>query len=314
MFKFWDFKSEKQNEGLVGIHITQTGIAMAYVLSESATIPHIQGQKYQNSTDFATVLGDFVKTNDLNHATANYVIPSPEITLTLVDTPNVPREEMNNAMQWLVREIINYPITEAVLDSFEVPIARARDNTRMSYVAIMRKILIPKIETLVKSSGLTLKYIDIPELVLRNIACLHPEEPKGILFVYLTPTGGKLILCKEGKVYIARSIELKLDSLKNDVFESNEAKMTIEQLSLEIQRSLDYSASLFRLSIANSLLLAPTVLNPTLIQENLKSALGLNVNILDLNEVLSFETSPDFIEQANCLLAIASVLRNREKK
>jgi MSHA biogenesis protein MshI len=316
----WIFGTRKKVElspGLVGLHITPKGISMAATTPEkiggAAEMPRIQAQAYYATADNIPVLRKFVLDNNFEQATCNYVLQSQEYNLTLIDTPNVTPDEMSRALQWLVREFINFPVNEAVFDQFEIPVPRARDNMKMSYVSVMRKSLIPKVRDLLSQVGLHLKVIDIPELALSNIAALHPEGKKGTILVYLNPWGGKLIICRDGMVYIARSIELRLDVLIN-AEDSEEKKVVLEQLSLEIQRSLDYSNLTFKQQIANSILLAPTVLNQAVIKEFLHQTQGIEIHTLNLAELVSFETPISAEDQAHCLIAIGALLRERGDK
>lgn len=306
---FGGLKKQQSKEGVVGIHLTSQGIAMAYLEVLGQAKPKITAYSYQATQDKTLALRRFVLEHNLQGLPCHYVLPSPEYTLTMVDTPTVTKEEMNRAMQWLVREFINFPIEEAVIDNFEIPLPRARDNVKMSYVAVIRKSIIPKIEELIHSGGLTLKTIDIPELALRNIVSLTPEDAQGTLLVYLHPFNGKLIICREGNVYISRSLELRLESLASDKEATEETKQTLELLSLEIQRSLDYSSATFRQSVASTVLLAPTLLNNSAIQQYLATALGMEIKVLDLASILEFN-SPSISQEVDCLLAIGAVLRD----
>lgn len=307
-------KEESQAVGLVGIHITARGVAMAYALSEEPGItPHFRAEYYEKLDDFAPEIQRFVFENKLETLPCNYVIAEQDYTLNLVDTPNVTQEEMDRALQWLVREYINYPVTEAIMDGFTLPLPRARDNVKMSYVAVIRKSLLPRIEDLIKRTGLELKTIDIPELVLRNIAHLHPAESKGVVFIYLHPWGGKLMVCRGGLIYITRSLDLRLEVLQKNSIKDEKTQPVLEQLSLEIQRSLDYSSTTFRQSVVTSILLSPTLLNQELIGEYLKESLGMEVHLMDLGKLLPFDQAVSMVRQADCLMAIGAVLRENEK-
>lgn len=281
---------------------------MATLFKEGSPSPRINAQHYPATEDNTSLLRKYVTEQGLEGMSCCYVLNSQDYILTLVDTPNVTKEEMNRALQWVIREMISYPLNEAIMDSFQLPLARARDGANLSYVTVIRKTLVQKIETMIGLSGLKLKYIDIPELALRNIAHLFPEENKGILFVYLFPEGGKLIVCREGNIYIARSLDLRLEPLIGNV-ESPESKALLEQLSLEIQRSLDYASTTFRQQIVNSVLVAPSVFNQSAIQSFLKTVLGIEVQNLDLASLISVSDALTPEEQAKSLPAIGGALR-----
>ncbi len=304
-------KTESQVSGLVSIQMTHQSIALAYALAEKpANIPHFGAEYYEKLGDFTPEIRNFVEKNNLKGLSCSIVVPEQDYSLNLVDTPNVAQEEMDRALQWLVREYINFPMTDAVMDAFQLPLPRARDNAKMSYVAVIRKNIIPKLEGTLKSTGLSLKYIDIPELVLRNIAVLHPAESKGVIFIYLHPWGGKLILCRQGIIFMARSIDFRLEPLNQNAVLDDATKPLLEFISLEIQRSLDYASTTFRQTVAASILLSPTVLNQELIASYLKSNTGMEVHAMDLTAVLNLDQPLTKEKQAQCLMAIGGVLRS----
>jgi MSHA biogenesis protein MshI len=254
-------------------------------------------------------LNAFVAENKLQGAECSYILTSGDYILSLVDAPLVAKEETVHALRWLLKDSISYPIEEAIIDCFEVPFPRAKDNAKMVYAVAMHKPLIQKVQNLIATSGLALKFIDIPELALRNIVNRHPAELKGCAFVVLEPTGGKLILCRGEELCIARSFELKL----SEIGKTPDADgATLESLALEIQRSFDYLSSVFRQSIPNSIVLAPSLVNRTIVMESLKSALGSEIFLLKTAECLSFEKPMTDEEEARCLLAIGGSMRIEE--
>lgn len=299
-------------QGLVGIHFAPEGISMAcHVDMKDQERPFIKAVFFNETrTDLekSQLLRKFVVDNQLEKMNCNVVLTNKDYSLTLVDRPNVDPKEMNQALQWLVRESIDFPIEEAVLDSFEVPLPRVRDNTKVSYIAVIRRSLLQPIQSLISQAGLILKYIDIPELALRNLVVQSPNGSQGQLLVYLNATGGKLMICREGNIYLIRNVDLNLAALEIGKPESD-ASSTLEEVALEIQRSLDFCQSYFRQPIVGSILLLPTLLHVELILRSLKSSLGVEINHLDLTKHLNFQQPITQPELANNLLAIGAGLR-----
>lgn len=315
----WIFKRPKtiKPPGLVGLQITPQGIAMAYCLCLSGQVkPSIKALAFKEAatlTEKTEALRQFVLENHLEQVECNFVLNYKEYRLALVDAPVVPQEEINQALQWLAREAIDFPIEEAVLDSFEVPLPRARDSHKVCYLTAVQRLVIPPIKTLVTQAGLVLKSIDVPELILRNLAFQQPSDTKGQLVVQLIPTGGRLLVCREGNIYLIRNLDLNLESLlKGQPSENTEG--ILEEVALEIQRSLDFCQGYFRQPVAQSILLLPTQLNIDLLQQTLHSALGLEIQALDMAHHLAFEPSISTSDQINSLMAIGAALREVGKE
>jgi MSHA biogenesis protein MshI len=224
-----------------------------------------------------------------------------------VDAPPVAVAERNQATRWLVREAVNFPIEQAIIDTCEIPIPRARDNAALLYAVITQSSIVSTIKQFFLKMPVTLKYIDISELALCPLMERIPEQEQGCLFLRLSPAGGKLAIYKKNALYIARSIELKLSSLMGD--HAAQEIEVLESLALELQRSLDYMSSLFRQNLLSSIVLFPTLLNTLVIQNYLTNSLGMEVKVISLDQILPFETPPSLEQQMQCLVAIGASLR-----
>lgn len=311
----WNFgwaKQKKQKEGMVGIYETPTSIAVVYgVLVEPK--PFILAQAFEITTTpeaKAAFISQFVNTHALQGVNCTYILDIGEYNLNLVESPSVSAAEIPLAMRWVLRDLINFPIDEAIIDTFDVPFLRARDNVKMIYVATIQKQQITRIETLVHATGLVLKFIDIPEMILKNILARNPQKFKSCALVQLNDKGGKLILCRDDQLCISRSFDLKLEVLGQD---SEKDAKTLESLALELQRSFDYMNSVFRQSIQNIIVLVPTKVDKNIIGGSLKANLGSEVVELKLPEIFKIEKPINVGDEVNYLLAMGTVLRTEDK-
>ncbi len=311
-WSFGRYQKKKQKEGLVAIHETPRGITAVYGISvaEKMVVKAHVFQATESLEAKQEVLEKFVKENALQSAACTYVLASGDYTLHLVDEPAVPAEEIPKAMCWIVRDLIQFPIAEAVIDTFPLPFPRAKDNVKMLYAVVVKKEIISKIKARIDATGMALKYVDIPELALKNLLAKHPQQPKGCALMVLEGQGGKLILMKNESLCIARSFELKLDTLGKE--ELQDGKI-LESLALEVQRSFDYINSVFRQSVENVVILAPTRMDKNSIQASLKNSLGSEVIFLNVSEIVQFEQPLKEGEECEYLLAAGSVLREGDK-
>ncbi len=293
---------------MVGIVESASTLTLAYaVIQENKAL--VKAEIMAEAETLAAkqeALANFVRENDLAGVPCTYVLDATHYSLNLVDAPAVAKDEVSRAIRWLIKDSISYPIEEAVIDTFELPFVRAKDSMKMIYAVAMQKALIPKIEELISNSGLVLTYIDIPELVLKNIISRRPPELKSCALVQLWEKGGKIILCRGDEICITRSFELKLENLGK---EPEQDSGTLESLALEVQRSFDYINSVFKQSIQNTILLAPTKIDKELIAQSLKNSLGSEVYPIKITEYLTIEKPIAEEKEPAFLLAIAASLR-----
>lgn len=297
--------------GVIGVQETPDTLTSVHAVLQASAAPIIKNymsEKVTGREARLSIFKKFVMDNNLIGLPCNYVLSTGDYSLNLVESPAVPEQEIPEAMKWILRDLIQFPAEEAVIDTFALPYTRSRDNTKMLYAVAMRRTTVKEIEKFINESGLILKTIDISELALVNIMNLLPEHLAGGIFLQLEPRGGKLILCKEGQICITRSFENKLEDLT--VSSEDSGERALELLELEIQRSLDYLSSMFRQSIPSIVFIGPNQLKKPFIQETLKKTLGIDVIFFKLSEILSFEKPlQGEVEEIPYVLASGAAIR-----
>ncbi len=311
----WIFgKKQEARTGMLAVHIEETGaflqLSVAYAPQKSAIqeIAEVFTESCKNAKEVEIALARFVSRHQLQGTACSYVLSPTEYSLILTEAPAVPTEEMAQAMRWMLQELINFPVVEAVVDTIELPLPRARDNVKMVYAVIMRRSVLPKIEHRIKAAALRLVALDIPELALNNLIKRYANSDQYLIFIQIQATGGQLILSRNGLIYMLRSVEIKFEAVES--LESNTEKEAIlNELGIEIKRLIDYFTNLFREANFHAVVLFPSILDLTPITEYLKEKLGLEVMSLELNKLLSFSESITAEVGANALLSIGAALR-----
>ncbi|MFU8838177.1 MAG: pilus assembly protein PilM [Thiohalomonadaceae bacterium] len=282
-----------------------------------------------DAAEHAQLLQQLSNKYRLNKSPCISVAESDNFSLLLVEAPEVKPDELRAALRWKVKDLLPFHVDDAVIDVFDIPGQQQRGRPPQMYVVAARLSTVQEHINLLEQRGVQLAAIDIPELVLRNIAMLLPEAPNGVALLHLTADSGTLIICRADILYLTRSIKLGYrqlariltqDSGQDDEFVLDEAEPTpeallqaIDGIVLEIQRSLDYCESHFSLPPVASLVLAPMVEEIPPLMPYLSSNLGIPVRMLDLNAVLDCPQHLDDAMQSRCLLAIGAALRQEER-
>ena len=84
--------------------------------------------------------------------------------------------------------MVDFDITDAVIDVFESPITGGQDKPNNIYVVAASHKKVQERTSLLQNAQVQLSAIDIPELVLRNLASLFPGNDKGIAFKFTSMT------------------------------------------------------------------------------------------------------------------------------
>ncbi|WP_432821801.1 hypothetical protein [Trichloromonas sp.] len=241
-----------------------------------------------------------------------------DYSLLQIVPPPVPDAELRDASRWQIRELIDYPIDEALIDVFRVPSEGMRGRSAIAYVVSAHRSLVKEQVNQLKAARLKIHAIDIPELAVRNLAALLPEEPRGVIFVYLGSTRGLITICRAGNLCLARNINIGVEQLKAhpDIAagrkeDDSHVNDLLDSVVLEIQRSLDFYESNFALPPIASLVVASIEPELPVVIPYLQNYLGLGVRAFVPAEVLDC-AHLEADKVSRCLLAIGAALRDRQ--
>ena len=264
------------------------------------------------------------------------VLPENCYQVLLVEVPNVPANEINAAARWQIKDQLDFPVDETVVELFRLPEQSRANGTPMGYAVAARRQSVKEHVEQFQDAGLPLDIIDIPELCVRNVATLLPQDAGGVAFLHFTQNHGILTVTRKGVLYLVRRIEkgrgainaaatgdfahADLESTTSlailespdddagvtDDFNRSELVSTIVQ---EIQRSLDFYDSHYDCEPLSELVLSPGS-NIGGLAKLLNEKLGLAVNSLNLNRLFEMQTELSSPEQGAALLAIGAALRS----
>ena len=177
--------------------------------------------------------------------------------------------------------------------------------------ALCRSSVVRKQIDLLTGAGLKLEVIDIPELALRNIAALLPEDVAGVAMLCLSENSGLITITRQTTLYLSRRIDAGYGILGDDL---ETAAPRLDRIVVEIQRSLDYYESHFSQPPVTNVVIAPIAQHIPGLDEYLSRQLGIAVRMLDINSLIDAETPLAREVQSKCMLAIGAALREESKE
>jgi len=243
------------------------------------------------------------------------VLPATEYSILSIEAPNVPDDEIQSAIRWQIRDMIDFDADEAVVEIFPAPQGNGVQQKRRLYVVVTRAQTIKALVDLVTHANTKLDIIDIPELALRNIAAKLSEDDAGLAMVHLSSERGMVLISRQKQLYFARTMDIGINTL-NKVAPSvgslaladNDA---FDRIVLEIQRSLDYYDRYFYQPPIAGVVFAPLPEPIPGLFEYVQASLGIAVRELDIAEVVDVEQTIDRSKLAQCVVAIGAALRER---
>jgi len=308
------FRRKLDDTALVAVCPTEEGIPCARVRRYKDQPPVLELCKVQQLDNIGIQGAEIARLARADRLDDQVCVTTLEVgsySLLLVEAPDVPSSELRAAIRWRVKDLIDFHIDDAVIDVFDVPNQRTSGSNQMMYAVVARSSTVRRQVDLLTGAGLNLEVIDIPELALRNIAALLPEDVAGVALLYLTARGGLITITRQTTLYLSRRIDLGYEVLGGDL---DSAAPRLDRIVVEIQRSLDYYESHFSQPTITNVIIAPLPGRIAGMDEYLSRQLGIAVRLLDLNALIDVDAPLDPGLQSQCLLAIGAALRTESKE
>ncbi|MFT7685413.1 MAG: MSHA biogenesis protein MshI [Candidatus Azotimanducaceae bacterium] len=306
----------EDQSGMLGIEIGPYGIAVAVV-----------GQTSDDNLDHC--MCHFIEGNDLEKngeklkeylddvgcgGKAAHIVLHPDIyDIYFVDRPEVEDSELKEAIRWKIKDLVDIPLDELVVDAFALPDDAYGGSQKKAYAVTIERAQMDSIVSMLDTSGVDIRYVSISELAIENLLKLRRENDDGSSAVLrLRTAGGTLSLSDGGYLYLTRALESGISMI--ELGDGEVRQEGLDSLLLEIQRSLDFYDSQLGKGRVRRFLMAPTRIDHSKVDDFLESNLGIKVVSLNINELFEVdEEIPDEL-QAHCFAAIGAACGEGSRK
>lgn len=234
MFSFFQSKSD---EIAVGLQLLPDAVILAIPSDEAACKICVQPSSPEKHSETLKAL---VSEHKLTGASVNLVLSPKEHKAFLIERPSVPFEEQADAAKWRVRDMLDYPIEDAVVGAFEFPQEALRGRGPQLNVRVAHRQDVQHAVDVIREADLEPAHIITADLALASVVNNSDSaQPIGSVLLYLGSDYGLFLYVREQQLYLAREFEFPFSSLT----ELSQQEQRLTQLTLEIQRSFDYLES-----------------------------------------------------------------------
>jgi len=293
--------------GMLGIEISPYGLAIAWVdETEGETFGrchcyYIEGNELEKN---GVKLKEYLSTSGYSGVGARVVLHPDLYNIYFIDRPDVADDELKEAVRWKIKDLVDIPLEELLIDAFSLPEDAYGGNQRKAYVVTIKRNEMDRIVQMLGKSGVEIKDVSISELAVENLVQLCEEEQGGAAILQMRNTGGTLNLSDGGNLYLTRAMECGISMIK--MGQEDVRQEGLDNLLLEVQRSLDFYDSQLGKGRIRKFLMAPMRIKHKIIDDYLQSNLGVKVVSLNINEMFEVEEEIPNDLQAHCFAAIGA--------
>ena len=301
-------KKKLQHKTILGVNITPQGAAWCVLQCEDGR-PVL--------TEQATLTGEFKTPAAALTALFKHQAP-PNVPchislshhfyqMLLVDTPDVPEQELREAVKWRVKDLITQPVESMVLDVFRLPADAYRGRVNMVYVALIERALVAPMVKLCDERELPIGSIGIAELAVARISRqLADLQDRGLAMLFLTGNDGTINLVENGYLYLTRTLEMQSMGGYSGNLDFNQDPT--DNLALDIQRSLDYYESQVGKSGVNRVYLLSDSIEQHQWCDDLSQRLPIKAQGFSLADVVTLQAELSTFEQGLLAPAVGIAL------
>lgn len=234
--KLSNLLSKKESSQLLGLSFRQNSVAycsISGITSENESDEIHCQQLETHPANYSTTLAKLHQEHQLK-GQCHIVLSAQQAQIVQVDKPNIPAEEINSALKWLVKDLVSFSPDNIVLDYFDGP-TLAGGREKINVVCASKSDLTDIV------TQLNQKDIQVKSIITEDFAFsrLLPVKDDACLMVCQQPNEEIILLIiKNGRLYFQR--RLRGFAQISSQSEEQLAMTVIDALSLEIQRSIDY--------------------------------------------------------------------------
>tara|TARA_R110000868_G_scaffold202347_2_gene450082 strand:- start:1880 stop:2809 length:930 start_codon:yes stop_codon:yes gene_type:complete len=259
----------------VGIEYGVDDLNIATLQVVDGQLTWVKQQKF-DWDDWQDSLKAYVVEQGLDNTKCQVTLAISKYQLLQLDKPAVPDVEINQALQWTVKEQL-FSDGDLAVDYFDLP-AAAANAKKLNVVALGKNEIEALIEGIL-DAGLNLVGISVEELTTCNL--LPPSEDAAIILHQNPGEQICLSIVKKGLLYFSRRLR-SYENLAN--FSVQELEMGIaDNLALEIQRSMDYFESQLRQAPIKKVYIALDTPHQTVLADLIKAVIFVNIVKLEPN-------------------------------
>jgi MSHA biogenesis protein MshI len=275
--------STASKESQIGVDFLRNGVAVAQVLAGSkapgslvrAEFIEANGQEAQ-----VEALRKWVRSHRLQKAPCICLIAHDDCDVYQVEKVDVDETEMLQAMTWKIKDLINYDVGSAVVDSYPMPASSISSKQQVGVVAAHESVIESYVDS-IKTTAMRLQALDIHDLARSNLPAVRQSAGQSLVLMTFTDDAGLISVYHDTDLYVSREFKIGISRLDRA---GGDDETSLDALLLEIQRSLDYFESFYGMTTVNDLRVFPRVEATEKLALYLQNLTSYDIDFLTLDD------------------------------
>jgi len=309
--------STAEKESQIGVDFLPGGVAVAQVQTGKKNPGAIIRSDFVAAAGTPAqveVLKKWVHDHNLQKTPCICLVADDDCDIYQVERPEVDDSEMVQAVTWKIKDLINYDVTNAVVDSYPMPVSSKHKQQQVGVVAARETVISNYVES-IKTTALELNALDVHELARSNLDVVQQCAAESLMVLTLTSDKGLLSVYHDTDLYVSREFMIGIDQLE---LANSEDESVFDALQLEIQRSLDYFESFYGMGTVTRLRLFPQIEVTEKMAMYLQDFSNFDIDFLSFNSAhggrgidltTSGDTGENPVLERHCFHAYCAALR-----
>ena len=294
--------SAAQKDSQVGVDFLPDGVAVVQVgvgKKHSGRILRNEFVEADGQEAQIEALKSWVQTHGLQKTPCVCLVAGDDCDVYQVERPEVEDSELIQAVSWKIKDLINYDVSHAVVDSYPMP--ESKNKQQQVGVVAAREAVIRNYVDGIKASSMNLSALDIHELARANLQVVQNSKEHSLALLTLTNDSGLLSIYHDTDLYVSREFVIGINQLG---LVTSEDESVYESLMLELQRSLDYFESYSGMGMVTRLRIFPQLKATEKMAMYLQNLTNFDI---EFNVFAEDDDQPDF--EPHCFHAYCAALR-----
>jgi MSHA biogenesis protein MshI len=264
-------KSAKKGSGIaIGV-----GPSAVYFVNKNSKEGFVRKDALDN-TERLKVISDYLSEIGASRSLrVSLVLLKGLYNVIQIDKPKVPDEELPSAIPWAIKDFVQDQVSNLAVDYIDMPKSPSYPNDKIMVVSAVKSLIRSLISTV--EAQAVLDIITAEEITLADLYNADDEHPHLMLF---QPNGYELSLVAiwHSRIFLTRTLRGYSDLPR--YLPGAVSTEILDNMSLEMQRSIDYMVAQLKLPSPKLLTIALDCQDNQSIADYLSQTFSFTVNVI----------------------------------